>query len=166
MNEIMMMNIPTTFHKKKDFAKWSYRSSLPRAGRGRDSVAFDPHLPRVPSVGFKIVSKLSILESNRILPDPRQEEEGQKGAQQTQTGTDKERVLAASSAVGSTGGVVLDEWEHVRADESAHLAHGGRDRVVLSADGSRARLGRHQADVVPRPRLAQREENAESGERE
>lgn len=145
--------------------QWSYRFSLPHARRARDTVLFDSHLPRVPSVAFKILSKLAILQTNRILPDRRQEEKRQKRAQQTQTGTDKERDLAASSAVRSAWGVVLDDWEHVRADESADLAHGGRNRIVLSADGGRAGLGCHQADVVPWPRFAQREEDAGSGER-
>lgn len=126
----------------------------------RRSVALDSHLLRVSSIAFEVLSEPNVLESDAILPNVRQKEKGQQGAQQAQAGTDQERILTPSNAVCSTGSVALDDREDVRADKGTDLAHGRRDRVVLAPDGGGASLGSHDADVVACPYLAQREEDA------
>ena len=47
----------------------------------------------------------------------------------------------------------LDVGEHPRPHERAHFARRRRHAVVLPPDPRRARLCRHQPDVVPRPQL-------------
>lgn len=44
----------------------------------RYSALLNSHLPRIPSMAFKILSKLYILQSNGILPDVRQKKNRQK----------------------------------------------------------------------------------------
>lgn len=112
-------------------------------------------------MAFEMLSKLDILGRDAVLPDVGQEEKRQHRAEQTQTGTNEERILAPSSAVRPARSLALNNREDVCPDKSPNLAPGRCDRVVLAADGGGASLGSHEADVIAWPDLAQREENTE-----
>lgn len=110
-------------------------------------------------MALKILSELDILQSNGILSNVRQKENRQKRAEQTQAGTDEERILATSGAVRPTRSMVLDDWKDICANKGANLAHGRRNRVILTTDCSRTSFGSHEADIITRSCLAQREED-------
>lgn len=118
------------------------------------------HLPRVKPPTLKIRPKLPILALDRILPNTRQRKKRQKRTEDAKTATHKERILPTPRARLAARRIPLDDREHVGPDKGADFATRGRDGVVLPPDGSGRGLGRDEADVVPRPGLAEGEEDA------
>ena len=121
-----------------------------RARTAPHLILLTPHLPRIPPVTLQIRAELQVLLRNSILPDMRQEEKRQRGAKDTQSGRDEERILARANAFRSTGRVGLDDGEDVGADKGADLAHGGGDTVVLASNGGCGCFGCDEADVIAR----------------
>lgn len=123
-------------------------------------VLLTAHLPRVPAMLLQIRPELQILAGDGILPDMRQEKQGQKRAQEAQAAADEKGILTASDAVGAAGRVGLDDGEDVGPDEGTDFAGRGGDGVVLPADGGGAGLGGDEADVVAGSGFAEGEEDA------
>ena len=118
------------------------------------------HLPGIPSLLFKISPELQVLTCDRILPDMRQKEECQTGAEDAESAAHEEGILAASVAVRATWSVLLNDGENVGSDESANLPHGSGDGIVLATDGGGTGFGRDQTNVITGSCFAEGEEDA------
>lgn len=79
------------------------------------------------------------------LLDLRQKEKRQHRAKDTQRAGDEERVLAGANRIWR---ILLRNGNHIRAHKGPNLPRGRCNRVVLSADRSRAALCRAESDVV------------------
>lgn len=86
----------------------------------------------------------------------RQAENGQESTEHAKRAGDEKRVLSSTCGIWRVG---LDDWKNVASDESADLAEGGGDAVVLSSDRSCARLRGNESDIVTWADLAKGKEN-------
>ena len=60
----------------------------------------------------------------------------QSRTQKAQRRADEERILATANAVGTAGGIGLDDGEDVGSDESADFAECSGNGIVLPTNGS------------------------------
>ena len=84
-------------------------------------------------------------KKNAYLLDLRQKVKRQHRAKDTQRAGDEERVLAGANRIWR---ILLRNGNHIRAHKGPNLPRGRCNRVVLSADRSRAALCRAESDVV------------------
>lgn len=83
---------------------------------------------------LKVRPESYIFVGDGILSDVREQEEGQKRAEDAEGGRDEERILPSAVACRASWCIIYDNRKDVSTNKGTNLSRGCSDSVILAAN--------------------------------